>query len=81
MRWHTYILECADDSFYVGHTENLKHRVDTHNAGQGAAFTKHRRPVELVYSEPHDSKTQATAREKQIKKWARAKKQGPAFSR
>src|SRR5258706_118935 len=47
-----YILRCADNSFYVGHTQNLHDRVQTHNNGAGATWTACRRPVELVYSSP-----------------------------
>ena len=74
MQWYTYILQCADGSFYVGHAENVQQRLDTHNVGQGAVYTKHRRPLKLVYSETISSKAEAIAREKQIKKWSRAKK-------
>ena len=54
-----YILRCADHSLYVGHTRNIERRVETHNAGRGAAFTSKRRPVELVYAESHDTETAA----------------------
>jgi len=73
--YHVYILRCADDSLYVGHTRNIRRRVDAHNAGLGAAFTFKRRPVRLVYSEPHDTKTAAVRRERQLKRWTRAKKE------
>jgi tRNA/rRNA methyltransferase len=75
MQWHTYILLCSDGSYYVGHTEDPAKRIDTHNAGHAAVYTKNRRPVELVYSEPHSSKSEAITREKQIKRWSKAKKQ------
>ena len=75
MQWHTYILKCSDDSYYAGHTEDLSSRLNAHNAGQGATYTKSRRPVALIYSEPHSSKSEAIAREKQIKRWSRAKKE------
>ena len=74
MHWFTYILLCSDDSYYVGHTEDIEARLALHNAGKGAVHTAHRRPVTLVYIEPYPSKAQAIAREKQIKKWSRAKK-------
>jgi putative endonuclease len=46
-----YVLLCADQSLYAGYTNNLDKRIKAHNAGQGAKYTKARRPVELVYSE------------------------------
>jgi predicted GIY-YIG superfamily endonuclease len=75
MQWFTYILLCSDGSYYAGHTEDLPNRLKAHNLGQGAIYTKHRCPVALVYSEPHSSKSEAITREKQIKRWSKAKKQ------
>ncbi|HSW53871.1 MAG TPA: GIY-YIG nuclease family protein [Ignavibacteriaceae bacterium] len=45
----TYILECADGSFYTGSTKDLEKRLREHNNGIGANYTKSRLPVELVY--------------------------------
>ena len=59
----TYILRCADDTLYVGHTENLASRERTHNDGQGAKYTAARRPVRMVYAEEHSSAQSAIARE------------------
>ena len=70
-----YILRCADDSFYVGSTQDLVDRVKTHNDGRGAAHTFKHRPVHLVYSERFDCESQATARERQLKRWSHGKKQ------
>jgi predicted GIY-YIG superfamily endonuclease len=75
MQWFAYILLCSDDSYYVGHTEDPEARVTLHNAGKGASYTAHRRPVILAYSESFPTKREAIAREKQLKKWTRAKKQ------
>lgn len=69
-----YILRCADDSLYVGHTRDVQERLRVHNDGRGAAWTACRRPVTLVYQERHASEAKATARERQIKRWAQAKK-------
>jgi predicted GIY-YIG superfamily endonuclease len=69
-----YILRCSDDSLYVGHTCNVVDRVKVHNDGCGALWTACRRPVVLVYSEPHPSEEQSIARERQIKRWTHAKK-------
>ena len=75
MEWHVYILRCADGSFYVGHTDDLDARVKAHNQGHGAAHTCLRRPVVLVYSERASSRLEASQRERQIKRWSKAKKQ------
>ena len=47
----TYILRCSDDSLYTGYTTDLAKRLQTHNAGKGAKYTKARLPVEMVYHE------------------------------
>lgn len=70
-----YILRCADGSLYTGWTNDLSRRVAAHNAGQGAKYTRSRRPVELVYSEAFATKEEAMRREAEIKKLPREKKQ------
>ena len=71
----TYILRCADDTLYVGHTENLVSREQTHNDGKGAKYTAARRPVRMVYAEEHSSAGSAIARERQLKRWSHKKKE------
>jgi len=73
--WTVYLLRCSDGSYYVGHTENLKNRISLHNSGKGAAYTAVRCPVTLVFQESANSKSDAVKREKQIKRWSRAKKE------
>lgn len=70
-----YILRCADDSFYVGSTQDLDSRVKAHNDGRGAAHTYKHHPVQLVCSESFDSETEAVVREHQLKHWSHNKKQ------
>ena len=71
-----HILQCADGSFYVGSTEHLESRVKEHNEGKlGAAYTYHRRPVTLAYSESFDTQVKAMNRERQLKGWSHAKKE------
>lgn len=69
-----YILRCTDQSFYVGHTDNLSARLSDHNSGHGATYTAQRRPVEMVYAEEHSSAEGAIAREYQLKRWTIKKK-------
>jgi putative endonuclease len=75
MAW-TYILECADGSFYVGSTIDLDRRVSEHNLGLGAAYTRprRRRPVKLAWAADFDRVEDAFAYEKQIQNWSRAKR-------
>lgn len=66
--WSVYILECADKSLYTGITTDLDRRLTEHNDGNlGAKYTRPRRPVRLVYSEPASSRSSASKREHQIK--------------
>lgn len=69
-----YILRCVDGSFYVGSCRNLEKRVWLHDIGEGAEYTKRRRPVELVYSEEFTNVGDAFAREKQVQGGSRAKR-------
>ena len=69
-----YLLRCVDDSLYCGYTNNLTKRVETHNRGKGAKYTRRRTPVTLVYSEEFETKSEALKREHQIKKLSRKEK-------
>ncbi|WP_182523525.1 GIY-YIG nuclease family protein [Nocardioides dongkuii] len=75
MAW-TYILECADGSYYVGSTIDLERRVGEHDAGVGAAYTslRRRRPVRLVWAAEFARVEDAFAYEKQVQGWSRAKR-------
>lgn len=64
---YTYILKCADGSFYTGWTNHLEQRVAAHNKGTGAKYTRSRRPVALYYYETWPSKEAAMRREREIK--------------
>ncbi|MCU4753987.1 GIY-YIG nuclease family protein [Halobacteria archaeon AArc-curdl1] len=70
-----YVLECADGSLYTGYTTDLERRVDEHNRGVGAKYTRGRTPVEVVYSERYESKSAAMSREYAIKQLTRAQKE------
>ena len=61
--------------YYVGSTNNLDLRIEQHNAGEGANFTKKNLPIELVYFEEYDRIDEAFKREKQIQGWSRKKKE------
>lgn len=74
MKAYTYILRCIDDTYYCGWTNDLDKRVKTHNSGNGAKYTKFRRPVVLVYYEEHDNKSLAMKREYEIKRMSRKEK-------
>lgn len=71
---YTYLLECADGSLYCGWTNHLKERLEAHNGGKGAKYTKSRRPVTLVYYEEFTTKQEAMQREWAIKQMTRPQK-------
>lgn len=71
----TYILKCSDNTLYTGWTNNIEKRLEVHNSGQGAKYTRGRTPVSLVYQEVWDTKQEAMQREAFIKKMSRAQKE------
>lgn len=72
---YTYILECSNGQYYVGSTNDLERRLQEHQAGEGANFTRKHLPVKLVYYEEFQTVEQAFLRERQLHGWSRAKKE------
>lgn len=74
MNNYMYIVECRDKTLYTGWTNDLERRVKAHNAGQGAKYTRSRRPVRLCYWEAFATREEAMRREAQVKRMRRAEK-------
>ena len=72
--WFVYILRCSDDTLYTGITNNLERRIEQHNKGKGAKYTRGRGPVALVKSFEVDSKSEALKLEFKIKKLSKEEK-------
>ena len=72
---YTYILRCADGTYYCGWTNDLEKRLAAHNSGKGSKYTRTRRPVEMVYHESFETKEEAMSREWHIKQLSRAQKE------
>lgn len=72
---YVYIVECHDHTYYTGWTTNLEHRIKSHNDGNGAKYTRARRPVKLIYFEELPDKKQALKREYAIKQLTRKQKE------
>jgi putative endonuclease len=70
-----YLLRCADGTLYCGWTTDMESRLEAHNAGKGAKYTRSRRPVELVYTEEYEDRHEALSREWHIKRMSRAEKE------
>ena len=73
-RWFCYPLQCADGSLYTGITPALERRVTRHNDGSASKYTRTRRPVRLVWSEPWPDRATASRREAAIKRLPRSEK-------
>ncbi len=69
-----YIVRCSDHTLYTGWAVDVAARVKAHNAGRGAKYTRARLPVKLVYSEELPTRAEAMKRERQIKRYPRARK-------
>ena len=72
---YVYVLRCADDTYYTGYTTDVQRRVEEHQAGQGAKYTRGRTPVELLYVESYETRSEAMSREYEIKQLSRAAKE------
>jgi tRNA(Arg) A34 adenosine deaminase TadA/predicted GIY-YIG superfamily endonuclease len=81
MGFWVYILKCADNSYYTGHTDDLEVRLAQHETGEFPdCYTFKRRPLTLFFAQETHSREQAVESEMQIKKWSRAKKEALAAS-
>lgn len=72
--WFLYIVECNDGSLYTGITNDILKRVQKHNDGKGASYTRTRRPVKLLYYEACANRSAALIRECSVKSLPRDKK-------
>lgn len=66
--YYVYLLKCADGTFYTGITNKLQKRIDSHQQGKGAKYTRGRTPVQLVYWEEASDKSAALKREYELRK-------------
>jgi pyrroline-5-carboxylate reductase len=80
-QWFVYLVRCSDGTIYTGITKSVSERIDTHNAGKGAAYTAQRGPVSLLYQESHPDQGSALRREAEIKKWRKGKKEELALAK
>lgn len=71
---YTYMVECGDGSLYTGWTNHLEERMECHNKGKGAKYTRTRLPIRLVYYEVFATKREAMQREYAIKQLKRKDK-------
>jgi len=74
LTWLVYLLECADGTYYAGITNRLEHRLEAHNSGQGARYTRSRRPVALLATQEHPDRSAASKAELCLKRLPRSEK-------
>ncbi len=72
--WFLYIIECRTGELYTGIAEDVEKRVELHNKGRACRYTKFRHPVRLIYSEFCNDHLSARRREREVKKFSKAKK-------
>jgi putative endonuclease len=75
--YYTYILECSDQTYYIGKTNDLQNRLKQHNGilKGGAKYTRARKPVKLIYYEEYKNNKIATQREIELKTLTRRQKE------
>lgn len=74
MSYFIYILECQDQSYYIGSTNDISKRFKAHMAGKGASYTRSHKPIRIVYKEELLDKSAALKREHELKKLTHAQK-------
>ena len=74
--WYVYIVECNDEgkTLYTGITKDIQKRIDKHNKGTGARYTRGRTPVTLIKSFKRESKSEALKLEYKIKQLSKEEK-------
>jgi putative endonuclease len=73
-KWYVYILKCADDTLYTGITTDVNRRLNEHNKGTGAKYTKTRLPVVLMALFEASDRSEASKEEYRIKQLTRKEK-------
>lgn len=74
MSHHVYVLRCADGTLYTGYTTDVERRLEEHEAGEAAKYTRGRTPLELVHTEGFETRSRAMRREAEIKQMRRDEK-------
>ena len=74
MGYLVYILRCGDGTLYTGCTNHPPHRLQAHQSGRRAKYTRSRLPAELAYQEAVPDRSAALRREAAIKRLDRRRK-------
>lgn len=73
--WFVYILQCLDNSYYTGISNNVEKRFLDHKNGKGGAYTRSHKPIKIIYKEESTDRSSALKREVEIKKLTRIQKE------
>lgn len=73
--WYLYIALCGDNTLYTGVTTDITRRIEQHNAGTGAKYTRGRGPIKLLFCEEYPDRSKAQIEESRIKKLSKKNKQ------
>lgn len=72
---YVYVARCSDNTLYTGYTNDLERRIQQHNDGNGAKYTRSRTPITLVHVEIFDDKSSAMSREYEFKQLSKNDKE------
>lgn len=73
--WFVYLARCADGTLYCGISKDVRRRIERHNAGRGARYTRVRRPVTLAWMFPAGTHGEALRLERSIKRLTKSAKE------
>jgi len=73
--WCVYILQCSDNTYYTGITNDFEKRLQLHQSGRAARYTAQRKPVKMVYYQDGYNQSEARKEEIVLKDWRRDKKE------
>ena len=73
--FYIYILKCNDDSYYVGHTDDIDKRIAEHESNAYDCYTSMRLPIKVMYVQTFATRAEALEMERLVKKWSRKKKE------
>lgn len=74
MPYYVYMLLCEGGSYYTGYAKDLESRFRLHLKGEGAKYTRMRKPVGIIYTEQFQKLGEALRRERQVKNMSREEK-------
>lgn len=73
--WWVYLVECSDGTLYCGISTSVEQRVEKHNSGKGAKYTRSRLPVHLKWCKECGTKSEASKEEYRIKHLSKKEKE------